>query len=86
MDFNEKLEYIDKEYLCKYEYLDIDSTIHTSKDFDEPKYVTDYYSVSDGEEVKDKDYLAYICTAGDGVNTELYYAMKVLDYTLVSMP
>ena len=86
MDFNEKLEYIDKEYLCKYDYLRIDSSIKSSKDFEKPVYATDYYSVSEGEDIKDKDYLAYVCTAGDGVDTELYYAMKVLDYTLVSMP
>lgn len=86
IDVNEKLEYIDREYLSKFEYLEIDSSIKEQKPFDEIKRCTEYYSISEEEDEKDKAYFAYLTTAGDGTDKNLYYAMKVLDYALLSMP
>lgn len=86
MDFNEKLQYINDEYLKDFDYMEIDSTIKVEEPFNEAVYSKEYYPVSDGENAENKDYLGYIVTAGGGTDKLLYYAMKVLDYTLVSMP
>ena len=86
MDAVERLNYLDVEYLSKFDYLDIDSHIEAQKPFSETKHVVEYYSIGEEESAEDKTYLAYLNTAGAGVDKHLYYAMKVLDYTLVSMP
>lgn len=86
MDIEEKLNYIDKEYLSKFDYLEIDSTIKEQKPFDEIREVEAYYPIGENENEDNKTYFAYLNTAGDGTDKELFYAMKVLEYTLVSMP
>lgn len=85
LDVNSRLEYIDREYLSKFDYLEIDSTIKDQKPFEEVKICTDYYPIGEEETEENKTYLAYLMTAGKGVDKNLYYAMKVLDYALISM-
>ena len=86
LDINEKLDYIHEEYLSKFDYLEIDSDIKEQKPFEEMKKYTEYYPVGEAEDEKDKAYFAYLTTAGKGTDKNLYYAMKVLDYALLSMP
>lgn len=86
LDINEKLDYIHEEYLSKFDYLEINSDIKEQKPFEEMKKYTEYYPVGEAEDEKDKAYFAYLTTAGKGTDKNLYYAMKVLDYALLSMP
>lgn len=85
LDVNSKLEYLDREYLSKFDYLEIDSTIKDQRPFEKVKICTDYYPIGETETEENKTYLAYLVTAGRGVDKNLYYAIKVLDYALISM-
>ncbi len=86
LDLAKKLNYIDEEYLSKYDYLEVDSEIKSQEPFEEVNYSTDYYSIGENEDTDNKTYLAYTCCTGDGTDKNLFYAMKVLDYALLSMP
>lgn len=86
VDAVEKLNYMDSEYLSKYSYLEIDSRLKEQAAFEETKEATEYYSIGQNESAEDKAYFAYMSTAGEGVDKYLYYAFKILDYALISMP
>lgn len=85
VDAVERLNYIDREYLSKFDYLEIDSNIKDQPPFETVRKFTDYYPIGEDEGEENKSYLAYMMTAGKGTDKELFYAMKVLDYALVSM-
>lgn len=85
MDAEEYLKYIDEEYLSKYEYLKVDSTINLQKPFEKPLRLSKYYPVlEDGE--SDGDYLSYNVTMGTSLDPKLYVAIDILDYVLISAP
>ncbi len=86
MDMLEKLAWIDREYLSKYDYLNVDSEIKVQKKFDKMKELMDYYSVTKGEGTRHKTYFSYNAVIGDSLDQKLYLAFQVLDYVLVSMP
>ncbi len=86
MDMAEKLEWIDKHYLSRYEYLDVDSTIAKQDSFDCMRERTVDYPISAGESVKNQAYLSYSAVVGDSLDPELYLAFQVLEYALLSAP
>ncbi len=85
-DMAERLEYLDREYLSKYECLQVDSEILKQKPFDAMKRVEAVYSVTEDEGTEGKTYLAYNLSVGDTLDRELYIAMQVIDYALFSAP
>jgi hypothetical protein len=86
MDTVSELEFIDREYLSDFDYLDIDSTLKPQQDFAEPVHVDKFYSLSEAEDEKDNTYLSYNVTLGRSTDKKLCVAMGVLDDVLVSMP
>ena len=86
MDFNEKLDYIDKEYLAGYDYLEVDSEIKEQKAFDAPKEYTSFYSLSEDEDLEDNTYLTYNTVIGKSTDITLNTAFDVLCYTLLDAP
>ena len=86
MDMVERLEFLDKEYLSKYDMLKIDSEVKMQKPFDKVKVVENVYPIGNDEDEEDKGFLSYAAVTGIGLDRELYYAFKVLDYALLSMP
>ncbi|MDD6401129.1 MAG: insulinase family protein [Lachnospiraceae bacterium] len=86
MDACAELEFIDKEYLDKYDYLEIDSSICDEKAFDEPKLWEQYYSLADAEEEKNNTYLAYNVVVGKSTDKKLCMAFDVIEYALISAP
>lgn len=86
MDFNEKLEWIHQEYLDKFDYLGIDSSIQAQKPFKEKANIKDYYSLANNEEIVDNTYLAYNFVIGNTLERELTIAFQILDYVLLSAP
>lgn len=85
-DMAERLEYLDREYLSKYDYLQVDSEIGTQKPFSAMKRVEAEYSVTEDEGTEGKTYLAYNFSVGDTLDKELYIAMQIIDYALFSAP
>ena len=86
MDMAEKLDWMDKEYLSRYDRIELDSTIPFQKAFDEKVDVTTKYPISAGESEENKTYLSYNVSVADVLDRKLYQAFDILDYALVSAP
>lgn len=84
MDMEEKLEFIDREYLSNFDALLIDSLIPDQKAFDKPISKTLEYSVTENEPLKDNAYLSYNCAMDNNLNREEYIAWQIIDYALCS--
>lgn len=86
IDIEEKLNWIDQEYLINFDKITIDSTIHKQPPFVKMKEVTEYYSVAEGESTQEKTYLSYNVSMGTSLDRELYLAFQVIDYVLLDAP
>ena len=86
MDVEERLDYLDKEYLSKYDAIDIDSEIRFQKPFDETKVINKKYSVTSDEPIENNTYLSYNVVVDSVLNKELYLAFQVIDYCLIGAP
>ncbi|WP_167958226.1 insulinase family protein [Anaerosporobacter faecicola] len=86
MDIEEKLAWLDKEYLSEYDQISVDSHIDLQASFDEPKEVVTHYPISADESEEDNTYLSYNAVVGTSVDAKLVMSMKVLEYVLLSAP
>ena len=86
MDVEERLEYLDKEYLSKYEAIDIDSSIGMQKPFDKTMKLVKQFSVTADEPMENNTYLSYNVVVDTALNRELYLAFQVIDYCLIGAP
>lgn len=86
MDMAEKLNWIDQEYLSKFEEQPIDSKIKSQEPFSEPVEKRKSYSIASGESLKDHTYLSCNYSVDTVLNEKLYIAFDVLDYALLSAP
>lgn len=86
MDMAEKLDFIDKEYLSKYDYLEIDSAIKTQTTFDSMREMVISYPITEEESDKDNTYLSYNIMLKDTLDKELAVAFNVLDYAICTAP
>ena len=86
MDIAEKLDWIDQNYLSRYDALSIDSSIALQEPFKTPAEVHKEYSITEAESEKDSTYLAYNTVVGTSLDQELYVAFQILDYALCSAP
>lgn len=86
MDMNEKLCWLDREYLSDFDRVDIDSKIGLQQPFSAMKYVEQTYSITSSEPEEDNTYLSYSKVVGTALDRELYLAFEVLDYVLLSSP
>lgn len=59
MDVEERLAWMDREYLSRFERIEMDSSIRMQKSFAEKKSIERYYSVNNEEEAKDAAYFSY---------------------------
>lgn len=58
-DIAKRLDYIDREYLSKYERIDPDSEVLYQKPFDAPKEMTGYYGISEEDDESESTYISY---------------------------
>lgn len=86
MDIEEKLTWIDEQYLKDFDEVQVDSVIEKQKAFDGPKNLTSYYSLSDSETEEENTYLTFNAVIGDSSNVEECIAMQVLEAALLSSP
>lgn len=86
MDFEEKLMWLDKEYLGNYEKIEIDSTIKDQEKFSETKYLEFPYAISEEESEDHATYLTYNKVFEDNLDPLKYIGYQVLDYVLCSSP
>ena len=86
MDVEERLTWMDEEYLSHYEYQQVDSEIPQQEPFSQMVYVNRHYSVTEDEPLENNTYLSYNKVIGTVMDPRLYQAFNVLDYVLVSAP
>ncbi len=86
MDMEEKLTWLDEEYLSHFDAKEIDSRIRYQEPFTEMREKTIPYSIASEESEEDNTFLSYNKVIGTSVDRELYLAFEILDYALLSAP
>lgn len=86
MDAAERLEWMDREYLSKFDAIPVDSSIPKQESFGAVKELEMEYPVSESEPEEGNSYLSYNLVVGDSLDVEKCTAFEVLDYTLLSAP
>ncbi|MDO4345296.1 MAG: insulinase family protein [Eubacteriales bacterium] len=86
MDMEERLQWLDREYLSKFDAVRVDSELPLQKPFDRLAEVKISYPISNSDEEKDNTYLAWNVVVGDAHDVNLSCAMAVLEYVLLSAP
>ncbi len=85
-DMNERLDYIDRNYLSEYDHLDIDSEVRLQDSFKEPKDIVKEYPITNDEPDTQNSYLSYNVVIGTSLDPKLYVAFQILEYALLSSP
>ncbi|PWJ51620.1 insulinase family protein [Faecalicatena contorta] len=86
MNMKEKLNWLDENYLSKFDKIEVDSEIQFQKPFDKVKEIEMTYSISSEETELDNTYLSYNKVIGTSLDEKLYLAFQILDYALLSAP
>ncbi|MBC2579923.1 insulinase family protein [Clostridium sp. DJ247] len=86
MDIQEKLKFIDEEYLKDFNRVDISSKISFQKAFNEQKERVIQYPISSSEKEEDKTFLSMNFAAGSATNDEIYLAFDILEHLLLETP
>ena len=84
MDAEEKLRWLDEEYLSKYDYLEVHSEIYLQQPFEKPVNVRKYYNISSSESEENNTYLSASWSIGTNLDRMQYIAFDILDYALLS--
>lgn len=86
MDFEERLNWLDSEYLSKYDQIEVDSEIKEQKAFSVMREVEDFFSLGEDEEAKENTYLSLNGVIGNALDKELGLTFQILDYVLLQAP
>ena len=86
MDVAERLAWMDREYLSRFEEISLDSSLKIQKPFREKKTLVKYYSVNNEEEAKDAAYFAYGVTFSGEKDVVLETAVSMLCSALINKP
>lgn len=86
MDFEERLNWMDREYLSRFDKAEVDSAILLQKPFETMARVNRKYSIASGEPEEDHTYLAYNVVVGTSLDSRLANAFAVLEYALLETP
>ncbi len=84
MDFEERLEFIDREYLSKFDAKPVNPEIKLQKPFDKPVRIEKTYASSDDEE--SGTYLTYNFVVSDYTDVLTTEAADVINYALCNVP
>lgn len=87
-DVQERLDYLDREYLCRFEWQSnaVDSSIALQKPLDKAAEVVQSFAVTQEEPLENNSYLSWNKVVGTSLDKKLYLAMQILDYVLVMAP
>ena len=86
MDMEERLEWLDREYLSKYQKRQVDSEIKLQKPFAKPVEKELHYSITEDEEGENRAYFSVNTVVGTDLDPKLYVAFQILEYTLLDAP
>lgn len=86
MDFYEKLDFIDEEYLSKFDSIIPDSEVKIQEKFSKPVRLVKEYSITDHDEEKDATFLSYNVVCSDYTDPKTTEVMNAINYALCSVP
>lgn len=87
MDIEERLEWMDKNYLSEYEKIDVSNTVvHSQSRLDGLRSKSAEYHISMDEEISDKTYLAYVCEVASSLDPIECLAWDVISEVLLNTP
>lgn len=86
MDMAEKLAWLDREYLCEYDYQAVDSHIALQEPFAAPKEFVTEYPLTDEEDEEGQTYLSLSRVVGTDLDPKMYVAFQILEYALLTAP
>lgn len=85
-DMAERLDYIDKEYLSKYDRIELTSQIATQQPFDKRRETVIEYPLTENEDDKDKTYLNLTYCFSDYADKELPIVLRAFEYAFSGNP
>ena len=86
MDFEERLDWMDKEYLSGFDVREVHSQIALQKPFDAMRTLHKTYPIGSEGEEEDQTYLSWNAVVGTSLDTKLAGAFAVLEYVLLGAP
>ncbi len=86
MDVEEKLLWLDEQYLGSFDRRPVDSAVAWQEPFAAPVRLEKEYSISQDEREEDNTYLSYNRVVGTSRDPRLYLAFSVLEYVLLGAP
>lgn len=86
MDVEERLAWMDENYLKHFPAITVNSEIAVQEKFDSMRTITKNYAVATGADCTEKIYYAYAAAMDITMEQEKCRAMELLSYVLVEMP
>ena len=86
VDIAEQLAYLDREYLSKFDKIEVDSVIDFHPAFKEMKRVAEVYPIGEEENSAEKSFLSLNLVVGDTLDTRTNLGLEVLTHALFSSP
>ncbi|MDY3919083.1 MAG: insulinase family protein [Candidatus Limivivens sp.] len=86
LDVEERLEWLDREYLSDFEKAEVNSEIALQKPFTEMAEVRRAYSISNSDSLEHNTYLAWNASISTSADVRLANAFAVIEYALLSAP
>ena len=86
MDMAKKLEWLDNEYLDKFEYKMVDSEINDVKDFENVKEVNYEYPITEAQPLENASYLSLNTLVGGELDPVVFTGFQILEYVLLNVP
>ena len=83
MDIEEKLAYLDREYLAAFDRIEPHSEIALQQPFHEMVRKEGAYSISEGEKTSEKTFLALSWLVGEADDAETMLALEILQHALL---
>lgn len=86
MDIEERLSFMDENYLKHFPAITVDSEIPLQKPFDKMKDLTKNYAVAQDADCTEKTYYAYATAMDVTLDQKVCKAFELLSYVLIEMP
>lgn len=86
LDIEEKLAYLDREYLAHFDRIPVPSRIDKQEPFTEMHSRTEHYPVSQEEGTEEKTFLSLNWLMGDTLDTETVMGLEILNHALLKTP
>lgn len=85
-DMEERMTWLDQEYLSSFDKIDFDTTLKLQKPFDKPRSFTDYYPLEKEKSLEHKTFLSYNTVFPSTLDAKLMLASGILIDCILNNP